>query len=363
MKYKLKMDPRAGAWSGSREMVAYARSLCADVEFSPEDAGRCDPEFLYVVLGEAIKAGATTLNIPDTVGYTTPDEFGALIAGIMKNTPGHRERASSRCTATMTWAWPPPTRWPGMQAGRAPGRSDHQRHRRARGQHLAGRSGDGAADPPPGLSAWRPASTPPRSRASASWSAITPASSCSRTRPSSARMPSPTRRASIRMACSRTNQTYEIMRPEIGRRRRRPSWCWASTPGGTRSRRAWPSWAMRLDEAELDKAFERFKELADKKKIITDADLEALVADEFYQPRELSTRWTACRWPAARWACPPPPSACAARTADRTSQAAIGTGPVDAAYKAIDAHRQGARARCWSSSSTPSPKASTRSAK
>ena len=70
-------------------MVAYARSLCEDVEFSPEDAGRSDPEFLYLVLGEAIKAGATTLNIPDTVGYTTPEEFGALIAGIIKQHAWH----------------------------------------------------------------------------------------------------------------------------------------------------------------------------------------------------------------------------------------------------------------------------------
>ena len=61
------------------------------MEFSPEDAGRSDPDFLYVVLGEAIKAGATTLNIPDTVGYTTPDEFGELIDGIIKNTPGMHE--------------------------------------------------------------------------------------------------------------------------------------------------------------------------------------------------------------------------------------------------------------------------------
>src|SRR5512147_50484 len=87
MKHKLKMDPEEVIQRVS-EMVAYARSLCADVEFSPEDAGRSDPEFLYIVLGEAIKAGATTLNIPDTVGYTTPDEFGGLIAGIVKNTPG-----------------------------------------------------------------------------------------------------------------------------------------------------------------------------------------------------------------------------------------------------------------------------------
>lgn len=50
--------------------------------------GRSDPEFLYRILGEVIKAGATTLNIPDTVGYTMPTEFGALIAGIKANTPG-----------------------------------------------------------------------------------------------------------------------------------------------------------------------------------------------------------------------------------------------------------------------------------
>src|SRR5258706_9015654 len=87
MKYKLKMDPEQVIERVS-EMVTYARSLCEDVEFSLEDAGRSDPEFLYVVLAEAIKAGATTLNIPDTVGYTMPEEFGALIAGIIAHTPG-----------------------------------------------------------------------------------------------------------------------------------------------------------------------------------------------------------------------------------------------------------------------------------
>src|SRR5215210_3037340 len=90
MKHKLRMDPEEVVQRVS-EMVAYARSLCEDVEFSPEDAGRSDPEFLYVVLGEAIKSGATTLNIPDTVGYTTPDEYFELIDGIIKNTPGMHE--------------------------------------------------------------------------------------------------------------------------------------------------------------------------------------------------------------------------------------------------------------------------------
>ena len=54
------------------EMVTLARSLCEDVEFSAEDALRSDPRFLYQVYERAIAAGATTLNVPDTVGYTTP---------------------------------------------------------------------------------------------------------------------------------------------------------------------------------------------------------------------------------------------------------------------------------------------------
>jgi 2-isopropylmalate synthase len=87
MKYKLKMD-RNQVLQRAEEMVSYARSLCADVEFSPEDAGRSDPAFLYEVLALVIRAGATTLNIPDTVGYTIPEEYGELIGGIIKNTKG-----------------------------------------------------------------------------------------------------------------------------------------------------------------------------------------------------------------------------------------------------------------------------------
>src|SRR5580692_7626577 len=90
MKHKLRMS-RADVLTRIDEMVAHAKSLCADVEFSPEDAGRSDPEFLYEVLERAIKAGATTLNIPDTVGYTTPDEFGAMIAGIREHVPGAKD--------------------------------------------------------------------------------------------------------------------------------------------------------------------------------------------------------------------------------------------------------------------------------
>jgi 3-isopropylmalate/(R)-2-methylmalate dehydratase large subunit len=89
LEHKLRMT-RAQVLDTARRMVALARGCTPDVEFSPEDASRSDREFLYEVLAAAIEAGATTLNIPDTVGYATPEEYGALIAGIRERVPGAR---------------------------------------------------------------------------------------------------------------------------------------------------------------------------------------------------------------------------------------------------------------------------------
>lgn len=85
--YKLKIT-REQALRQAREAVAYAEQLCDDVEFSPEDATRSDIEFLCEVLTAVVAAGATTVNIPDTVGYTTPTEFSALIRTIRQRVPG-----------------------------------------------------------------------------------------------------------------------------------------------------------------------------------------------------------------------------------------------------------------------------------
>lgn len=87
MKYKLKMT-REEVLEKIREMVSYARTLVDEVEFSPEDGSRTEKEFLYKVLETAIEAGATVLNIPDTVGYSTPNEFGKLIKDIKENVNG-----------------------------------------------------------------------------------------------------------------------------------------------------------------------------------------------------------------------------------------------------------------------------------
>jgi len=67
------------------ESVKRAKALCDDIEFSPMDATRSDPQYVYQLVEAAIDAGATTVNIPDTVGYTTPEEFYNLITGIRQN--------------------------------------------------------------------------------------------------------------------------------------------------------------------------------------------------------------------------------------------------------------------------------------
>ncbi len=87
LKYKLRMT-REQCLEQTREAVRHAKQLCADVEFSPEDATRTEPAFLCQVVEEAIAAGATTVNIPDTVGYTMPEEYGQLIRTLREKVAG-----------------------------------------------------------------------------------------------------------------------------------------------------------------------------------------------------------------------------------------------------------------------------------
>jgi 2-isopropylmalate synthase len=97
MAYKLKMSPEKVIESAVGA-VSFAKSFVHDVEFSCEDAGRSDRAFLVRVLTEVIKAGATVVNIPDTVGYQTPEEYGALIRYLAEHVPGiDRVDISTHC--------------------------------------------------------------------------------------------------------------------------------------------------------------------------------------------------------------------------------------------------------------------------
>jgi 2-isopropylmalate synthase len=87
LQYKLRIT-RDQCLAQARDSIRFAKSLCDDVEFSPEDATRTDIDFLCKVLEAVVEAGATTLNIPDTVGYTVPTEFGDLISAIRRRVKG-----------------------------------------------------------------------------------------------------------------------------------------------------------------------------------------------------------------------------------------------------------------------------------
>ncbi|MBU5625626.1 2-isopropylmalate synthase [Oscillibacter sp. MSJ-2] len=87
MEYKLRMT-REQVLESIAENVAYAKSFCGDIEFSAEDASRSDPAFLAKAYSTAIAAGATVINVPDTVGYSTPQEMGELISYLKKHVEG-----------------------------------------------------------------------------------------------------------------------------------------------------------------------------------------------------------------------------------------------------------------------------------
>jgi len=86
MEKKLRMTPDQ-VFEQTKLSVRYARNACPDVEFSPEDASRSEPDFLCRVLEAAIKEGATTINIPDTVGYAVPQQFGEFIRNLRERIP------------------------------------------------------------------------------------------------------------------------------------------------------------------------------------------------------------------------------------------------------------------------------------
>ena len=333
MKHKLKMDPEDVVARVS-EMVAYAKSLCDDVEFSPEDAGRSDPEFLYVVLGEAIKSGATTLNIPDTVGYTTPEEYFALIDGIIKNTPGMHDgiTISVHCHDDLGMATA--NALAGIRAG--------ARQAEVTVNGIGERAGNTSMEevvmslrtrkPIYGLETGIDTTQFARvSKLVSNYTGIV-------VQPNKAIVGANAfaHEAGIHQDGMLKHQTtYEIMRPEdVGVNQTQLILGKHSGRHALRTRLA--EMGHSLDEVELDKAFARFKELADRKKTITDIDLEAMIADEFYRPRDvyyldgLQVTCGTMGMPTATVRLKGPDGKV-------HLHASMGSGPVDATYKAIRA--------------------------
>ena len=332
LQHKLRIS-RAEMTARAVEMVAYAKTLCADIEFSPEDAGRSDPEFLYTVLAAVIKAGATTLNIPDTVGYTLPDEFGALIAGIIQHTPGAKDVVISvHCHDDLGMAVA--NSLAGLRAG--------ARQAEVTINGIGERAGNASLEEV--VMAIRT-----RGEKLGLSTGIDATQLCrtSKLVSRSTSYPVPPNKSIVgtnafahesgihQDGMIKNALTYEIMRPEdVGATQ-------TMLVLGKHSGRA--AFSKRLAELgyplegdALLKAFNEFKKLADRKKAVHDADLITLAADERTTVPEL---WALENLQVVCGTTGLPTATVRLRDPDGKlhSFAAIGTGPVDAAYKAIDA--------------------------
>ena len=331
MKHKLRMDPEAVV-DQVREMVAYARSYCDDVEFSPEDAGRSHPEFLYLVVGEAIKAGATTINIPDTVGYTMTDEFYGLIAGIMANTPGIEDVVLSvHCHNDLGLATA--NTLAGLQAG--------ARQVEVTINGIGERAGNTSLEEVVmALHTRRPIfglETGIDTREIVRVSRMVSHYTGLAVQPNKAIVGANAfaHEAGIHQdGMLKHEQTYEIRRPET------VGWQQSTLVLGKHSGRhalhvRLAELGYEIDRGELDRIFTRFKALADKKKTIADADLQALMVDERYQPRQVY-RLDGLQVACGTVGMPTATVRLVGPDGRVHVMAAIGTGPVDATYKAID---------------------------
>ncbi len=330
LEHKLRMT-RQQVLKVAREMVAYAKEKCEDVEFSPEDAGRSDPEFLYEVLEAVLEEGATVLNIPDTVGYCLPDEFGALIAGIRQNVRGiERCIISTHCHNDLGLATA--NSLAGVKAG--------ARQVECTINGIGERAGNAPLEEvvmalkvrPTLFDCYTDIVTEQIHRTSQMVSQYTGI----RVQPNKAIVGANAfaHEAGIHQAgYLRNPMTYEIMTPaSVGLTQ--SSLVLGKHSGRNAFRARLQELGYHLSDQEIDRVFARFKELADKKKTVTDADIEALIEDELYQPGEiyrLELVQVTCGDH-----CIPTATVRLSGPNGVVQDAGLGTGPVDAVYRAIN---------------------------
>ncbi|XP_042986038.1 2-isopropylmalate synthase 1, chloroplastic-like isoform X3 [Carya illinoinensis] len=277
MEYKLRKT-KAMVVEIARSMVKFARSLgCEDVEFGAEDAGRSDREFLYEILGEVIRAGATTINIADTVGINEPSEFGKLIADIKSNTPGiENVIISIHCQNDLGLS----------TANTVAGACAGARQLEVTINGIGERAGNASLEEDGML---------------------------------------------------KHKGTYEIIAPEdIGFERSNEAGIVLGKLSGRHGlKKRLEELGYELDNEQLEGIFWRFKAVADQKKRVTDADLRAFVCDEVFQPElvwKLQDLQVTCGTLGL--------STATVKLIDANGRehvaCSVGTGPVDSAYKAVD---------------------------
>jgi len=315
------------------EGVRYARSLCADVEFSPEDASRTELDFLREVVEAAIEAGATTINVPDTVGYTVPDEFHEVFDYLRKNVRGADEVVFSvHCHDDLGMAVA--NSLAAVQAG--------ARQIECTINGIGERAGNCSLEEV--VMALKTRQSLFGLHTAIDTRRLLPTR---RLLSSITGMPIPRNKAVVgenafahesgihQHGMLKHHSTYEIMRPEdVGLSR--THLVLGKHSGRAALRERIKDLGFELSDAELARVFEDFKALADKKKEMFDGDIEALVLRAEYG---VSGPWHLDGLHAVSDSAGTATARVTLRHADgRTvSQESTGDGPVDAAFKAIEA--------------------------
>lgn len=328
--------------------VTYAKSLgCIDIEFSPEDAGRSDPVYLYRILAEVIKAGATTLNIPDTTGWNMPWEFGELIKKLRENVVGAENVVfSTHCQNDLGLATANSLAGAlngarqlectingiGERAGNASLEEIVMSLALKGGTHFSGGPGSGKL-----YTAINPVYITPTSKMVSEYTGM-------KCQPHKAIVGANAfqHESGIHQdGMIKDKSTYEIMTPESIGLMRGDSQSGAGIVLGKHSGRNAVGTRLRelgydLDMEKLNKVFTRFKEVAEKKKGgLEDDDLESLVSDQAGSVNEL-WRVTGLQTTTGLSGIPTATVKMMGPDGVERYTSATGTGPVDAVYKAID---------------------------
>jgi len=340
LQHKLKIS-REECIKHSVRAVEYAVSLCdesgGDVEFSAEDAGRSDPAFLAEVYTAVVGAGAVTLNVPDTVGYTTPGEYGKLIGYLKEHVPtttpsGEQVIFSTHCHNDLGLATA--NTLEAVQYG--------ARQIEVTVNGIGERAGNTSLEECIMAISTRPNSFPVHTSIDTQF--ITKASKMVSSFTGMAVQPNKAivgenafaHEAGIHQdGVLKHSQTYEIMTPEsVGLTAVK------NLVLGKHSGKA--AYRNRLEELgyndlsaeQVDAFVSMFKALADEKKEVTDADIEAMVSSEIYQ-EEPTWTLTSVHVTAGDRVAPTATVSLTHKDGTTVTKSEVGAGPVDAVYNAI----------------------------
>ncbi len=314
----------------ARRAVAHAKRYTEQVEFSAEDATRSDPDYLAQVIEAAIEAGATIVNIPDTVGYTTPSEYGRLIAGLRKKVRNIQQAILSvHCHDDLGMA----------VANSLAAVENGARQVECTINGIGERAGNASLEEI--VMALKTRKDFFALEVGVATEQIYPTS---RLLSNITGIPVPPNKAIVgtnafaheagihQDGVLKEKITYEIMKPEsVGISQ--STLVLGKHSGRHAFRERIQALGYQLSEAHVNLAFQRFKEVADKKKQVFDEDIEAIIADEILR---IPDRYKLVNLNVVSGSVTVPTATVQIEIGGKLFQeAGFGDGPVDAAYKTI----------------------------